>query len=572
MSNKNKEAFEQMRRLTKEAKKFYAHNYNPGSLYPPRDTKFFLNEEYIPFDFETAYDDPLYKEYRRVRMLQDPFEDEKEEYNKQDREDKDTTTDESSYDNIKPAKGITDYFIDNLTDIAYGADRALSGATFGGYDWLKKKSGIGIDEDKYLKHKQQTDGSDMAARIGGTIAEIGGNIMGGGGALVKGLSQAGLSGAKLATASGAIGGGLYGISSSNSLSEMPYDAAVGSLSGGVLGGLSDVGMRAVGRMASPYVKKMFNIPKNTSKQTAYNDFIQNNAADEMVDFTPSLEQLKSIYPESGYNPNMKISKQHADTLLRNRADMQNMAIFNDSASYMPQSIDKRLGINHFLGTDRRPFIRTLNNTLNYPDIKFLWDNKMHYIKKYHNKLTNHDICDLVITKDNQLFNKFATNENFVFNKLKGAQDLSLKAPMYNTLKPTNGVSYSNNIPLRQVVVNPDIRNITNIYEGLNAYQAGSLDAAIEIGASRSANKVGSLEHINKVKEALDDMITSPTNAYYRDSLIEVKNRIDEILQTKANKILRPYNAYENFVNSVSDKMKYIYPYIGGYYMQNRQPL
>ncbi|MBE6451121.1 MAG: hypothetical protein E7016_04070 [Alphaproteobacteria bacterium] len=75
MSNKNLEAFEQMRKLTKEAKKFYADNYNPGSLYPPRDTKFFLNEEYIPFDFETDYDDPLYKEYRRVRMLQDPFED-----------------------------------------------------------------------------------------------------------------------------------------------------------------------------------------------------------------------------------------------------------------------------------------------------------------------------------------------------------------------------------------------------------------------------------------------------------------------------------------------------------------
>ena len=244
MSNKNKEAFEQMRRLTKEAKKFYAHNYNPGSLYPPRDTKFLLGEEYIPFDFETDYDDPLYTEYRRVRMLQDPFEDEKEQYDKPEQEDKDTT-DESSYDNtndnIKPAKGITDYFTDNLTDIAYGADRALSGATFGGYDWLKKKSGIGIDEEKYLKHKQQTDGSDMAARIGGTIAEIGGNIMGGGGALVKGLSQAGLSGAKLATASGALGGGLYGMSSSNSLSEMPYNTAVGSLSGGALGGLGYLG-------------------------------------------------------------------------------------------------------------------------------------------------------------------------------------------------------------------------------------------------------------------------------------------------------------------------------------------
>ena len=75
MSNKNLEAFEQMRRLTKEAKKFYGSNYNPGSLFPPRDTKFFLNEDYIPFDFDTDYDDPLYTEYRRVRMLKNPFED-----------------------------------------------------------------------------------------------------------------------------------------------------------------------------------------------------------------------------------------------------------------------------------------------------------------------------------------------------------------------------------------------------------------------------------------------------------------------------------------------------------------
>ncbi len=75
MTNKNQEAFEQMQRLTKQAKKFYGLNYNPGSLYPPKDTKFFLNEDYIPFDFNTDYDDPLYTEYRRVRMLQDPFED-----------------------------------------------------------------------------------------------------------------------------------------------------------------------------------------------------------------------------------------------------------------------------------------------------------------------------------------------------------------------------------------------------------------------------------------------------------------------------------------------------------------
>ena len=75
MTNKNQEAFEQMNRLTKAAKNFYGDNYNPGTLYPPRDTKFLLDEEYIPFDFDTDYDDTLYKEYRRVRMLDNPFED-----------------------------------------------------------------------------------------------------------------------------------------------------------------------------------------------------------------------------------------------------------------------------------------------------------------------------------------------------------------------------------------------------------------------------------------------------------------------------------------------------------------
>ena len=75
MTNKNQEAFKQMQRLTQAAKNFYGNNYNPGSLYPPKDTKFFLNEEYIPFDFDTDYDDPLYKKYRRVRMLDNPFED-----------------------------------------------------------------------------------------------------------------------------------------------------------------------------------------------------------------------------------------------------------------------------------------------------------------------------------------------------------------------------------------------------------------------------------------------------------------------------------------------------------------
>ena len=229
MSNKNKEAFEQMKRLTKAAKEFYGSNYNPGTLYPPRDTKFLLDEEYIPFDFETDYDDPLYTEYRRVRMLENPFEDMKEIEPKQE------------------VKGIGDYMAENVADIVYGADKALSGATFGGYDWLKRKTGIGIDEDKYLSNKKQS-GNYIATKVGGTIAEIGGNILGGGGALVRGLGKAGLRGLSHASTIGAIGGGLYGITSSDNIKQLPYNTAIGTIGGGLLGGVGYLGYQGANNL------------------------------------------------------------------------------------------------------------------------------------------------------------------------------------------------------------------------------------------------------------------------------------------------------------------------------------
>ncbi len=84
MSNfdKNLKAIDQVKRLTKEAKKFYGSSYNPSTLYPPRDPKFLLDEEYIPFDFENEpQNSSLYNEYMRVRTLKDPFEGTQEDVN-----------------------------------------------------------------------------------------------------------------------------------------------------------------------------------------------------------------------------------------------------------------------------------------------------------------------------------------------------------------------------------------------------------------------------------------------------------------------------------------------------------
>lgn len=114
-------------------------------------------------------------------------------------------------------------------------------------------------------------------------------------------------------------------------------------------------------------------------------------------------------------------------------------------------------------------------------------------------------------------------------------------------------------------VNPYIKNISSIYEGLNGYQAGSLDAAIEIGASRSSQKVGSLDHITKVIEAIDDMQQSPNISINNiHELMVIKNRMENVLQNKLQEVLRPYNRYENFYKNINDNLPYLYPSLGNF--------
>ena len=84
-------------------------------------------------------------------------------------------------------KGFGDYMAENVADMAYGADRALSGATFGGYDWLKRKTGLGVNERDYLNMKRYNDGTDKFAKIGGNIAQYGAEALSTGYGLYKGV-------------------------------------------------------------------------------------------------------------------------------------------------------------------------------------------------------------------------------------------------------------------------------------------------------------------------------------------------------------------------------------------------
>ena len=127
----------------------------------------------------------------------------------------------------------------------------MSGFTFGGSDWLGRRLGMDMSDDAYLSAKD-AEGLGNVARAAGFASEFGGNMLGAGGALVKGLKSAGLNGLKLATASGGLEGAAYGATGSDSLADLPENVGLGAAFGAAL----PVGLHGVGKGAR-YVAKPF---------------------------------------------------------------------------------------------------------------------------------------------------------------------------------------------------------------------------------------------------------------------------------------------------------------------------
>ena len=197
-----------------------------------------------------------------------------------------------------------------------------------------------------------------------------------------------------------------------------------------------------------------------------------------------------------------------------------MGIYNDEASYIGND---ELGINHFLATNRRPFIRTLNNTVNRPDLKYSQNGRDYIAKKYKNSDTGKDFFDLTILENGNLFNKMQTNDAYMANQFKKtAQDLSLSGRVSNTLEGNNPVLDITNITpkqgyvnsgifekgMRNAVANPDLPNVSTLYDGLNEFQRLQLNEVLKRGLNKTNLKAGSLESMNEVKKELNDIINS----------------------------------------------------------------
>ena len=119
--------------------------------------------------------------------------------------------------------------------VVSGLGRVAGGATLGATDWLDRKTGghlASLDAD--LQRSAESAGLGGWNKAAKFASELGGNIQGAGGALVKGLSKAGLKGLKLASASGGLEGAAYGATGSDSMDELPENVAWGAAFGAAL--------------------------------------------------------------------------------------------------------------------------------------------------------------------------------------------------------------------------------------------------------------------------------------------------------------------------------------------------
>ena len=227
---------------------------------------------------------------------------------------------------------------------------------------------------------------------------------------------------------------------------------------------------------------------------------------EVLDFAPTREQLKAIKPESKFNPN-KYTREQAENVLRDRANRQGLGIYNDDLSYTPEAIEERFGVQHLLNEDRRPFVRTLNNTMEKPDVKFS-DGKRDYVAKSYGKDNGKNFFDWIILDDNNIVSKYPTEARKIAKEIKkSAQNMSLsgRVPLGRT-----GATYTqlpaetiNKVPRFNVVVNSTLPHISSVYGNLSPYQSDVLQSAISKGIQNSRYPAGCWDTLNKARRYLD---------------------------------------------------------------------
>ena len=173
--------------------------------------------------------------------------------------------------------------------VVSGLGRVAGGATLGATDCLDRKTGghlASLDAD--LQRSAESSGLGGWNKAAKFASELGGNIQGAGGVLVKGLSKAGLKGLKLASASGGLEGAAYGATGSDSMDELPENVAWGAAFGAALPFGLHYGAKGAKYAARPVTEKATRylgkrkLAKQLAKGSDFEDVNLGNIDDELA--------------------------------------------------------------------------------------------------------------------------------------------------------------------------------------------------------------------------------------------------------------------------------------------------
>ena len=230
--------------------------------------------------------------------------------------------------------------------VVSGLGRVAGGATLGATDWLDRKTGghlASLDAD--LQRSAESSGLGGWNKAAKFASELGGNIQGAGGALVKGLSKAGLKGLKLASASGGLEGAAYGATGSDSMDELPENVAWGAALGAALPFGLHYGAKGAKWAARPVTEKATRylgkrkLAKQLAKDSDFEDVNLGYIDDQLATRLNQVRNAENVSPVESARTSVtgeRIGHIRDGRILRDKRSPDFMADVVDAALFSKQ--------------------------------------------------------------------------------------------------------------------------------------------------------------------------------------------------------------------------------------------
>ena len=230
--------------------------------------------------------------------------------------------------------------------VVSGLGRVAGGATLGATDCLDRKTGghlASLDAD--LQRSAEGAGLGGWNKAAKFASELGGNIQGAGGALVKGLSKAGLKGLKLASASGGLEGAAYGATGSDSMDELPENVAWSAALGAALPFGLHYGAKGAKWAARPVTEKATRylgkrkLAKQLAKDSDFEDVNLGYIDDQLATRLNQVRNAENVSPVESARTSVtgeRIGHIRDGRILRDKRSPDFMADVVDAALFSKQ--------------------------------------------------------------------------------------------------------------------------------------------------------------------------------------------------------------------------------------------